>query len=88
MIRDEGLIFCDGGALQVALSGEAVSSEVSEPFVAVRKDLAPCLGCPFDVNPDAEGVDELVDLALEHVGTERPNKQALVRVLKVQQQVS
>ncbi|KAG5864376.1 hypothetical protein JTB14_038202 [Gonioctena quinquepunctata] len=47
----------------------------------------PCLGCPFDLNPDAEGVSTLVDTALRHVESERDEKHALVRVLRLQQQV-
>ncbi|XP_044264054.1 uncharacterized protein LOC123010928 [Tribolium madens] len=71
----------------IMLSNEAVSSEVGEHFVAVKKDSVPCLGCPFDLSTNAEGVDELIDVALEHIETERPKKQALVKVLRLQQQV-
>ncbi|XP_008195657.1 uncharacterized protein LOC662417 isoform X2 [Tribolium castaneum] len=71
----------------IVLSNEAVSSEVGEHFVAVRKDSVPCLGCPFDLNTNAEGVDELIDVALEHIQTERAKKHALVKVLRLQQQV-
>jgi hypothetical protein len=70
------------------LSNEAVSSEVGDHFVAVRRESYPCLGCPIDLNPNAEGVDELIDIGLGHIESEREQKQSLVKVLKLQQQVN
>lgn len=70
------------------LSYEITSAEPSEePFVAVRKDSHLCLGCPFDLNPNVEGIEELVDTTLKHVELERSSKYALVKVRRIQQQV-
>lgn len=59
-----------------------------EQFIAVRPNSGLCLGCAVDVNTNVEGLDLLTDTALEHIESERSNKQALVRVLRVQQQVN
>lgn len=56
--------------------------------MAFKKDSYPCLGCPYDINPNADGVDELVEAALKHVESEKDNKHSLIKILKLQQQVS
>ncbi|KAJ8941919.1 hypothetical protein NQ318_013252 [Aromia moschata] len=81
------LPFASGEPKTIELSHEAVSSEQKADFVAVKVNRVPCLGCPFELNTDAEGVSTLVDTALRHVETERAQKHAIVKVIRLQQQV-
>lgn len=41
----------------------------------------------MEINPNAEGVDDLTLLALKHVESERTNRYAPIKILRVQQQV-
>lgn len=50
--------------------------------------MAPCVGCPFDLNLNVKGVDTLVDAALKHVESEHNEKHTLVRIIRLQQQVN
>lgn len=56
--------------------------------MAVKKNSSPCLGCPYDLNPNVEGVDELVQTVLRHVESEKNNKHVLIKIIRLQQQVS
>lgn len=69
------------------LSHEIATSDSGEQFVAVRRGSDFCAGCPIDLNTNVDGLDELVDTALRHVESERTTKHALVKVLRIQQQV-
>lgn len=73
---------------QLDLSHEAVYSEQNADFVAVKHSTVPCVGCPFDLNLDIKGVGTLADIALRHVEREHDEKHALVRVIRLQQQVN
>ncbi|KAJ8925911.1 hypothetical protein NQ315_009763 [Exocentrus adspersus] len=72
---------------QIELSHEAVSSEQNADFVAVKADAVPCLGCPFDLNTDVDGVSLMVDTALKHIESERTQKHVALKVVRLQQQV-
>lgn len=60
-----------------------------EQFVAVRRTPGGswCADCPTDINPNAEGVPDLVGGALQHLDRHLPEeKHSLRKVLRVQRQ--
>ncbi|XP_066152211.1 uncharacterized protein [Euwallacea fornicatus] len=70
------------------LSHEALPPEQEDPdFVAVRRETIPCLGCPFDLNKDVEGVDELVKIAIKHIESEKTNRYKITNIRRLQQQI-
>ncbi|KAL1493911.1 hypothetical protein ABEB36_009591 [Hypothenemus hampei] len=73
---------------KLELSNEALSPEQEKvDFVAVRKQNVPCLGCAYDLNKNAEGVDELLLTALRHIESERNSRHKITNIRKLQQQV-
>lgn len=46
-----------------------------------------CLGCAEEVEHDADGVDVLSNIALQHIESESANKYVVLKVLKVRRQV-
>lgn len=68
-------------------SQEPISGASDEPFVAVNRDSAYCVGCPTNLNTNVEGLSSFVDMAIDHVELENTQKHALLRVLNVQRQV-
>lgn len=72
---------------KIELSNEAMSPEQEKPdFIATRAE-APCLGCPFDLNPNAQGVDELIYTATKHIESERNQRHKVTNIRKLQQQI-
>ncbi|XP_018324316.1 uncharacterized protein LOC108736406 [Agrilus planipennis] len=72
----------------VQASNEASpSGEISDEFVAVRRNSNQCLGCVIDLDKNVEGLPDLITTALKHLESERENKHVLLNVLRVQQQV-
>ncbi|XP_060527944.1 uncharacterized protein LOC132702986 [Cylas formicarius] len=71
------------------LSVEPISTEQDQgvDFVAMRRNSVPCLGCPFDLSTDADGVEELVSIALRHIESERDPKYAALKVRRLQRQI-
>lgn len=65
-----------------------MNSDQTPDFVAIKDSAVPCLGCPFDLNVNADDVNVLSETALRHVESERNEKHTVVRVLRLQQQVS
>ncbi|XP_046402563.1 uncharacterized protein LOC124168388 isoform X5 [Ischnura elegans] len=62
---------------------EEVNSSVDEP--KVEKEEAPCMGCPIDIDTEAEGVRVLAQEVLTSMETAFAHR--LVRVVKAQKQV-
>ncbi|XP_066259509.1 uncharacterized protein [Euwallacea similis] len=76
------------GIEKLDLSHEALPPEQENPdFVAVRRETIPCLGCPFDLNKDVEGVDELVNTAIKHIESEKTNRYKITNIRRLQQQI-
>ncbi|XP_050301637.1 uncharacterized protein LOC126739864 [Anthonomus grandis grandis] len=85
-VSGPSMVFASNG--KIDLSNEAVAPEQGNPdFVAVRKQNVPCLGCPFDLDTDAEGVDELVETAVKHIESERSNRHKILNIKRLQEQI-
>lgn len=82
--RDEN----EGQMENIDLSSEALSpAQGGADFVAVHKDVVPCLGCPFDLDTDAEQIEELINTAVRHIESERNQRHKVINVRRLQQQV-
>lgn len=61
--------------------------EMAEYMPPGAPNIVYCVGCPESVNKDAAGVDDLVDVALRHVESERDNKMVAIKILEIKRQI-